>query len=137
MELLSLSLGASVVRNIEVSRILSKFQPGDLVLADKGFIIQDIMPSCVVPNIPPFLVDRQFTEEQLKFTTKIARARCDIERSIEHSKIYRILDKITYQYLHKVSVDFQPCATQSAGLCYCFEFISVDSIPSFIIHYCS
>jgi hypothetical protein len=39
-----------------LSGILKKCQPGDLVLADKGFSIQDIMPTGVVLNIPPFLV---------------------------------------------------------------------------------
>ena len=58
------------------------------MLADKGFTIQDIMPPGVVPNLSPFLVGGQFTEQQVKFTTKIARARVHVERSIERIKNY-------------------------------------------------
>lgn len=36
--------------------VLSMFEPGDLILADKGFLINDILPAGVSLNIPPFLM---------------------------------------------------------------------------------
>lgn len=42
----------AVVQNCE---ILSDFVAGDLILADKGFLIEDILPVGVAINIPPFL----------------------------------------------------------------------------------
>ena len=35
--------------------ILEHFETGDLVLADNGFLIQDLLPNGVSVNIPPFL----------------------------------------------------------------------------------
>ena len=40
---------------VEHSGILKHFVTGDLVIADKGFLIQDIVPDGVAVNIPPFL----------------------------------------------------------------------------------
>ncbi|KAK9702274.1 DDE superfamily endonuclease [Popillia japonica] len=48
--------------------------PGDLILADKGFLISDIMPKGVYLNIPPFLSTPQFTEAQVYETRQIAKA---------------------------------------------------------------
>ena len=42
--------------------ILSLLNAGDLILADKGFLIQDMIPSGVSVNIPPFLNNGEFSE---------------------------------------------------------------------------
>jgi len=34
-----------------------------MVLADKGFVIQDLMSAGVSVNVPPFLVPSQFTRD--------------------------------------------------------------------------
>jgi hypothetical protein len=44
--------------------VLDKMQTGDLILADKGFLIQDILPPGVNLNIPPFLRTPQFTQHK-------------------------------------------------------------------------
>ena len=41
-----------IVRN---SGLLNQMESGDLYLADKGFLIQDIVPKRVSVSIPPFL----------------------------------------------------------------------------------
>lgn len=45
----------SDTKNVQHCEILNKFEPGDLILADKGFNMYDIMPPGVNLNIPPFL----------------------------------------------------------------------------------
>lgn len=74
--------------------ILTQLEPGDLVLADKGFLIQDILPAGVHLNIPPFLSTPQFTEEQVHQTQSIARARIHVERAIQRIKCFKILNFI-------------------------------------------
>ena len=49
---------------VQKSGLLNHFVPGDLILADKGFLIQDIVPSDVAVNIPPFLNQGKFTESE-------------------------------------------------------------------------
>ena len=44
------------------SGLLEQLEPGDMVLADKGFLISDIVPQGVSVNIPPFLNNGKFTE---------------------------------------------------------------------------
>ena len=39
------------------SNVLAQMEPEDLVLADKGFLIHDLMPAGVTLNIPPFYMD--------------------------------------------------------------------------------
>ena len=52
--------------------ILEHFETGDLVLADKGFLIQDLLPNGVSVNIPPFLNKGKFTAREIKLTKSIA-----------------------------------------------------------------
>ena len=92
------------------SGILQQLVPGDMVLADKGFVIQDLMPAGVSVNVPPFLVRSQFTREEVILTTRIARARIHVERAIERIKNYRILSHIPSHYRPWARVIFQLCA---------------------------
>jgi len=48
----------------EHCEIITQLQSGDMVLADKGFLISDILPAGVTLNIPPFLSTSQFSREQ-------------------------------------------------------------------------
>jgi len=67
---------------VQQSGILRHFVPGDLILADKGFLIQDIVPKGVSVNIPPFLENGKFTESKAKVTKSIARCCTHVERAI-------------------------------------------------------
>ena len=42
--------------------ILNLMEPGDLIIADKGFLIQSILPPNVYLNLPSFLTNSQFTK---------------------------------------------------------------------------
>jgi hypothetical protein len=92
------------------SKVLEQMVPGDLVLADKGFLIQDLMPSGVTLNLPPFLNQPQFTVAQAELTVRIARAHIHVERAIQRIKCFDILDFIPSHYQIISTEIFQVCA---------------------------
>jgi len=92
------------------SKVLSHSVAGDLILADKGFLLDDIVPPDVAFNIPPFLCQPQFTPSQILTTKSIVRARIHVERAIRRVKTFRILDMIPHQMRIHASVIFQTCA---------------------------
>lgn len=65
---------------VQQSRLLNHVTAGDMILADKGFLIQDIVPRVCV-NIPPFLNNGTFTESEVKKTKAIAKAWIHVERA--------------------------------------------------------
>lgn len=66
---------------VKHSNILSKMEIGDLILADKGFLLKDIMPYGVNLNVPPFLLLPQFTKNEVREGEKIAKARIQLQRN--------------------------------------------------------
>ena len=78
---------------VEVSGLLKKLEPGDEIMADKGFTIQDLLIPCGVRlNIPPFLQgNTQMAASDVFATKNIARLRVHVERAIGRVKEYRIL----------------------------------------------
>lgn len=66
---------------VEESGLLKRFVPGDLILADKGFLIQDLLPREVSVNIPPFLRCGKFTGSEATATKSIARCSIHVERA--------------------------------------------------------
>lgn len=74
--------------------IVGKLTTGDMVMADKGFLIDDILPAGVSTNLPPFLHDSQFTPAQVRKTEEIARARVHVERAICRLKNFRMTQYI-------------------------------------------
>jgi DDE superfamily endonuclease len=90
--------------------ITNQLVAGDLVLADKGFLISDIVPPGVSVNIPPFLCTGQFSREKCILTRNIARARIHVERANCRIKAFKILDFISQNYREYASKIFQVCA---------------------------
>ena len=80
---------------VEKSGFLETLMPGDLILADRGFTIRDIVYAKQADlNIPPFLHGRAtFTAAEEIQTKKIARVRIHVERAIERVKKFRILGR--------------------------------------------
>ena len=76
---------------VKKSGVLAHFRPGDLILADKGFLIADIVPTGVSVNIPPFLYNGKFNESEVKQTKTIARCRIHVERANARLKDFKIL----------------------------------------------
>lgn len=77
----------------EVCGLLEKLEPGDEIMADKGFLIQDLLiPRGIRLNIPPFLQsNNQMPASDVFLTKKIARLRVHVERAIGRVKEFRIL----------------------------------------------
>ena len=64
-------------------------------MADRGFNIQDILPSGVTLNIPPHLDESgQLSESERTTTRCIASVRIHVERAIERIKNYQILHNV-------------------------------------------
>ena len=78
---------------VELSGLLDKLETGDELMADKGFLIQDLLtPIGVRLNIPPFLDSRaQMSTDDVLLTKKIGRLRVHVETAIGRIKKYRIL----------------------------------------------
>ena len=75
--------------------ILDLLEPGDQIMADRGFDIADDLPSGVTLNIPAFLNGNdQLTLEEETSTRKIASARVHVERAISRIKNYRLLHQV-------------------------------------------
>ena len=75
--------------------ILELLEPGDSLMADRGFDIGDDLPKNVSLNIPPFLDGKpQLNLKEELETRKIASVRVHVERAIERIKNYRILQTV-------------------------------------------
>lgn len=110
------------------SGILDLLEPGDVVLADKGF--PNIMPKVddngepILIVMPPYLRDPFFSREDVEKTYGIARHRIHVERIIQRFRIYKILDKFTYElypyiddimFMIGVLVNLQPPIIKESG----------------------
>lgn len=94
---------------VEHCGITDQLDIGDCILADKGFLVKDVLPYGVYLNVPPFLTTPQFTREQVRRTEVIARARIHIERAINKVKNFKILKYIPSEMFPIASEVFQVC----------------------------
>jgi hypothetical protein len=78
---------------VRQSGFLDKINAGDVVMADRGFLIKhDLMKKKAYLNIPPFLAGRDhFTAAEEARTKSIAKCRIHVERAIEKIKKFRII----------------------------------------------
>ena len=74
--------------------ILDQLEPGDSLMADKGFMIEDhCKERKIILNIPPFLgKDAQLSQEDMVKTRRIASVRVHVERAMERLKNFHELD---------------------------------------------
>ena len=77
---------------VQASGFLDLLQPGDFVMADKGFNIQDLLALHDVRLIaPPIMAKNKVSACASTATRRVARARVHVERMIRKLKCYRIL----------------------------------------------
>ena len=91
------SLYTGCMSDVEITKlsgILDLLEPGDGVMADKGFTLKKMLEDRgVTLNIPPFLSSkRQFTPEEVRETEQIAKLRIHIERLNRRVKENHLFD---------------------------------------------
>lgn len=94
--------------------LLDELQPGQDLMADRGFSIESLLVQrgCRL-IIPSFLgsTRAQLSAEEVTSTRRIAEARIHVERAIERMKEFRILQgEVEVSLLHVVEQIFQVCA---------------------------
>lgn len=73
--------------------LLDLLEPGDSVMAGKGFMIADLLAARGVSlNNPPMKTQDQLTEKELLETRRIASVHIHVERAIQQSKAFMILE---------------------------------------------
>ena len=78
-----------IVRRSGLTELL---EPGDLVLADRGFTIDDLLDDGIDLNIPSFLGARpQFESSEVVYSRAIGRLRIHVERVIGRIRRFDIL----------------------------------------------
>lgn len=96
------------------SGILKHLEPGDLVMADRGFTVRELMnPRQVQLMIPAFLKGRKsLTAAEELETRRIAKARIHVERFNEHLEQVRLVSR-------KLPLSLAPLATQLVVVAAC------------------
>ena len=82
--------------------LIDLLEPGNDVMADRGFDIQHLLaPKKVTLNIPPFMRGKaQLSLGEEMETRRIASVRIHVERAIERIKNYRVLQGVIPIVLH-------------------------------------
>ncbi|XP_067941045.1 putative nuclease HARBI1 [Watersipora subatra] len=77
------------------SGLIDLLDSDDMVMADRGFLIDELLKENQVLNIPPFLKSRpQFDKEEVDETRSIASVRIHVERVIGRVRRYSILNAV-------------------------------------------
>ncbi|XP_077994995.1 uncharacterized protein LOC144448593 [Glandiceps talaboti] len=77
---------------VQACGFLEKIQQGDDVMADRGFLIRDLLAlRGATLNIPPFAHGKQLSSAAVTKTRRIASARIHVERAIGRLKNFKIL----------------------------------------------
>ena len=101
-----------------------RFEPGDAVMADKGFNIGDLLESCKLKlNHPPYLRGKQqFTADEVVETRRIASLRIHVERAIERIK--------NFQALHHLSINTCVVASRLVKVCTFLTTLMPPLVPA-------
>ncbi|XP_078679317.1 uncharacterized protein LOC144914967 [Branchiostoma floridae x Branchiostoma belcheri] len=92
----TLYTGAISDKEITAKSGINLIEAGDQVMADKGFLIQDMLETKQASLvIPPFLGKKgKFSAAEVSKTHEIARLRIHVERAIRRIKEYHIFDGV-------------------------------------------
>ena len=105
---------ADDVKIFAESGILEHINPGDSVMVDKGFNVQELLlTKQATIFIPPFLGNREkFTKEEVLLLKRIAKSRIHEERFNERLKKFRLLDQ-------NIPLNLAPVASQMVYVACC------------------
>lgn len=79
---------------VQKSGYLDYISPGDDVMADRGFIIRDLLAlRGATLNIPPFAMGQQLTPNAVTKTRRIAQARIHVERAIGRLRNFKLFEQ--------------------------------------------
>ena len=110
---ISLLYGGSISdRDLFVqSGLLEKLEPGDSIMVDKGFNIQDLVENIGVEvNIPPRKNNDQLSSRELIDTRRVASLRIHVERAFKRVKDFEILNNLPNNMAALSSEIFYVCA---------------------------
>lgn len=75
--------------------LIPKWSPGDVIMADKGFTIGDLLPANIGLNVPPRVSTKsQMSSSEFFKTAQIASARIVVEMKMEQVKNFQILNSV-------------------------------------------
>jgi hypothetical protein len=106
-------------RITELSGVLNLCQSGDAIMVDKGFLISS---TCTEKHlkliIPPFKTKLKFSRREVEETRRIANLRIHVERQMERTKNFRILQGVIPITSHNMISDlFQLCSAMTVLQC--------------------
>ena len=102
-------------RIVEDSGFLDKLEYGDDIMADRGFLIRDLLARrSATLNIPPFSMGKQLSSKAVTKTRRIASVRVHVERAIGRLKNFKIYQGIIPLKLHPL---FDQMICVCAALC--------------------
>ena len=106
------------------SDLVGKLEPGDIILADKGFpkIVEDCLNKGTQIIMPPFNLKsmRKFSDKDNTDCYNIASVRIQVERAIQRLKCFRILEYIHSNVIH---------CSDKIFICICFM---ANNLPDLI-----
>ncbi|VDI38428.1 Hypothetical predicted protein [Mytilus galloprovincialis] len=80
---------------VEHDGLIPKLSPGDVIMADKGFTIEDLLSPDIGLNVPPRVSTKhQMSSSEFFKTANIASARIVVEMKMEQVKNFQILNSI-------------------------------------------
>ena len=74
---------------------MKKFEPGNEIMVDHGFLTRDLLPDGVTLAMPSFMEGRpQLPDKEEVTSRQIASTRVHVERAIRRMKVWWILSYI-------------------------------------------
>ena len=90
--------------------LISLLQAGDLILADKGFLLYELISHGVLLNLPTFMRGKkQLTKEEVVFPHKVTSSRIHVERAVECLRNFKIVVVLPAKQRPFISLAVQVC----------------------------
>ena len=98
----------------EMSGLLDLLEPGDSIMADRGFTIADLLDTRrITLSIPPMKINEQFTEKELITAHRITTLWIHVERVIGRIRNFKLLSDVSNNVARVADQMFYVCAMLS------------------------